>query len=131
MTLTPVSLLQKAKDYELRLSFEPPNTLTVEPARRCPQEFADVLRTHKPALLALLRLPFRTEYSEILKQTLFFARDENTRAALVEAGDDAWSIYTLDELRILVAQNRAKPFLPDELCKLHEIKGAFHGRISS
>jgi hypothetical protein len=31
----------------------------------------------------------------------------------------------------LVAQNRAKPLLPDELCKLHEIKRTFHGRIAT
>jgi hypothetical protein len=41
-----------------------------------------------------------------------------------------WSIYTLDELRILVGQNRAKPFIPEELCKLHEIRKTFHGRIT-
>jgi hypothetical protein len=41
-----------------------------------------------------------------------------------------WSIYTKDEVRGLVAQNRAKPFLPDELCKLHEIKRTFNWRIA-
>jgi hypothetical protein len=53
-----------------------------------------------------------------------------TKAALVEAGADEWSIYTKGELRLLIAHNRAKPFLPDELCKLHAIKRTFHGRIA-
>src|SRR5262249_11184427 len=40
---------------------------------------------------------------------------------------DEWTIYTKDELRLLVAHNRAKPFLPDELFKLHQIKRSFQG----
>ena len=48
---------------------------------------------------------------------------------MVEAGADEWSIYTKDELRVLIGQNRVKPFLPDELCKLHKLKRKFHGRI--
>jgi hypothetical protein len=30
----------------------------------------------------------------------------------------------------IASHNRAKPFLPDELCKLHEIKRSVHGRIT-
>jgi len=48
----------------------------------------------------------------------------------MEAGADPWSIYTKDELRVLVAHNRARPFIPDALCKLHEIRKTFHGRIT-
>ena len=70
-------------------------------------------------------------FSQILGETIFFCEDEHTKTALVEAGADEWSIYTRPELRILVAQNRAKPFLTDELCKVHEIKRTFSGRISS
>jgi hypothetical protein len=33
------------------------------------------------------------------------------------------------KLRVLVAQNRAKPFLPDELCKLHEITRTLGARM--
>ena len=93
-------------------------------------EFAITLKAHKPQLLTLLGLPFVMVYSEVLKETIFFCEDEETKAALVEAGADPWSIYTKDELRVLIAQNRAKPFLPDELCKLHEMKRTFHGRIT-
>jgi hypothetical protein len=69
-------------------------------------------------------------YSKALEETVFFCEDEATKAALIEAGAEEWSIYTNDELRILVANNRAKPYLTDELCKLHEIKKTFHGRIA-
>jgi hypothetical protein len=129
MTPTTIEVFQKAVEFGLELGVEPPDTLTFQPARNCSLEFASILKAHKLALLPLLRLPFRMEYSRILNEMLFFARDEDTRAALVEAGAEPWSVYTRDELRILVAQNRAKPFIADELCKLHEIKQTFHGRI--
>ena len=131
MTATPITILQKAADLDLKLGFKPPDTLTVEAAKRWPKELAETLQDYKLRLLALLRLPFCMVYSETLNETIFFCEDEATKAALVEAGADEWSIYTRDELRILVAQNRAKPFLADELCKLPEIKRTFSGRISS
>jgi hypothetical protein len=127
---TTIEVFQKATELGLKLGFEPPDTLTLEPARLCSAEFAKVLKAYKAALLALLRLPFRMEYSRVLNETLFFAYDNDTRAALVEAGADPWSIYTRDELQIFVEHNRAKPFLPGELCKLHEMKRTFHGRIT-
>jgi hypothetical protein len=127
---TPFEVFAEAKKRGLKLSFEPPFTLVVNPANRCPADFVDTLTYHKPQLLALLRLPFVQVYSETLQETIFFAEDEDTKAALVEAGADEWSIYTKDELRVLTAQNRAKPFLPDELCKLHATKRTFHGRIA-
>src|SRR4029077_16006068 len=130
MTDTPISILQKAGDLGLKLGLKPPDTLTVESAKRWPRDFAETLRDYKPQLLALLRLPFCMVYSEALQETIFFAEEEDTKAALVGAGADEWSIYTKDELRLLPAHNRAKPFLPDELCKLHAIKRTFHGRIA-
>jgi hypothetical protein len=86
MTLTPIALLQQAADYGLKLGFEPPKTLIVEPARLCSPEFATLLKAHKPALLALLQLPFCMVYSEVLKENIFFCEDEASKAALVEAG---------------------------------------------
>ena len=65
-TTTTIEVFQKAAELGLKLGFEPPDTLTVEPARLCPAEFAEVLKAHKPALLALLRLPFVIVYSESL-----------------------------------------------------------------
>jgi|SRR5207248_4014176 len=129
-TAATIEVLQKAAEFGLKLGFEPPDTLTFQPANRCPVEFTITLKAYKPQLLTLLRLRFCMMYSELLKETIFFCEDEATKAALVEGGAKSWSIYTKDELRVLVAQNRAEPFLPDELCKLHEIKRTFTGRIT-
>ena len=69
-------------------------------------------------------------FSQILEETIFFCEDEATKAALVEAGADSFSVYTKDELRILVAQNRIAPLSQVELRKLHEIKRTFHARVT-
>ena len=130
MTLTPIQVLQEASELRLTLDFEPPVTLTVKPARLCSAEFAEVLKAHKSALLALLRLPFCIVYSQTLGETVFFCEDDPTRAALVEAGAEPWSIYTKNELRVLVAQNRVAPLTTAELRKVYDIKRAFDGRIT-
>jgi hypothetical protein len=127
-TSTTIEVFQKAAELGLKLGVEPPGTLTLQPASRCPPEFADALRAHKWHLLHLLGLPFVMVHSAT-QETIFFCEDEDTKAALVEAGASEWSIYTKDELRVLVAQNRIAPLSPDELRKVHEIKRTFHGRI--
>ncbi len=68
-------------------------------------------------------------YSHVLEETIFFCEDEDTKAALIQASADQWSIYTKRELRVLVAQNRIAPISADELRKLHEIKRTFHAQI--
>jgi hypothetical protein len=130
-TTTTIEVFQKAAELGLKLGFEPPDTLTVEPARLCSAEFAEVLKAHKPALLALLKLPFVPVFSQILQETLFFAENHGTRAALVEAGAEPWSIYTRAELQTLCVQNRVEPLTAAELRKVHEIKRTVSGRISS
>jgi hypothetical protein len=115
MTMTPIQALQKACDISLKLGFEPPDTLAVKPANRCPKDFVPVLKAHKPAPLALLRLPFVMVFSQTLGETVFFCQDQATKAALVEAGADSFSIYTRAELQVLVAQNRVAPLSPAEL----------------
>jgi hypothetical protein len=131
VTPTPITLLQKAADLGLKLGSEGRQWLTVEPAKRCPSAFADTLKDHKWLLLDLLRLPFVMAHSETLGETIFFCEDEDTKAALVEAGAGEWSIYTKDELRTLCEQNRIAPLSADELRKVHEIKRTFSGRITS
>jgi hypothetical protein len=131
MSDTPIAILRKAADFGLRLSFIPPDALDVKASGPWPKDFADTLRTHKVQLLALLRLPFVMVESQILEETIFFCADEPTRAALIAAGADEFSIYTRDELRILCEQNRLAPLSPAELRKVHEIKRTFSGRISS
>ena len=128
--MTPIEILRKAADLGLRLAFIPPDTLDIKASGPWPQSFADTLRDHKPQLLALLRLPFVMVFSETLKETVFFCADDDTRAALIEAGASEWSIYTRDELRVLVEQNRVAPLSPAELRKVHEIKRTFHGRVT-
>src|SRR5262245_21753 len=130
MTPTPIALLQQAVDFGLKLGFESPETLTVEPARLCPSQFADVLNAHKTQLLALLSQPFRMVFCDVLGESVFFCKDDATKAALIEAGAEPWAIYTRAELRILVENNHAKPFLPDELCRLRDIRRTFRGRIA-
>ena len=124
-----IGILQRAADLGIKLAFEPPNTLTYEPIENCSPAFEATLRAYKPHLLTLLRLPFVMVDSQILEETVFFCEDEDTKAALVQAGAEEWSIYTKDELRVLVAQNRVAPLSPDELRKVHEIKRTFNARI--
>jgi hypothetical protein len=129
-TTSTIEVFQKAAELGLKLGFEPPDTLTLQPARLCSVEFAEALKAHKPALLALLRVPFAMVYSKTLQETIFFCEDEATKGTLIESGAEEWSIYTRSELRILREQNRVAPLSPDELLKVHEIKRTFHGRIA-
>jgi hypothetical protein len=130
MTPTPITLLQQAADYGLKLGFEPPNTLIVEPASACSAEFAEVLKAHKSALLTLLRLPFVMVFSQILGETIFFCEDEATKGALVEAGAEPGCIYTREELRALVEQHRRAPITAAELLRIHGTRRAFNGRLT-
>jgi hypothetical protein len=98
MIPTTVDIFQQASQRGLRLRAVG-NDLHVNPARCCPSDFVPVLRAHKPDLLSLLQLPFVMVDSKALGDSLFLCEDEPTKAALVEAGADPWSIYTRDELR--------------------------------
>ena len=129
MMPTPIALLQKAADLGLKLGVEAGDTLTVEPDVKCPPDFASTLKAHKWTLLPLLGLPFVMVFSQALGETVFFCQDEDTKEALVEAGAEPWSVYTRDELRTLVAQNRIKPLTQAELRKVHDIKRTFGARI--
>jgi hypothetical protein len=104
--MTTIEVFQKAAELGLNLGVEHGDTLTVQPANRCPRDFADTLRQHKWHILVLLQLLFCMAYSKVLGQTIFFAGDEDTRAMLVEAGALPASVYTRDELSILVEAKR-------------------------
>ena len=127
--MSPVDVLKTAADRGLTLRING-EKLRVLPAERLSPDFAEVLKAHKPAVLALLKLPFVQVTSEAVEEVLFFCEDDATKAALIEAGAEEWNIYTKDELRVLVAQNRVGPLSADELRKVHEIKKTFHGRIA-
>src|SRR5947207_13584454 len=103
--MTDLALLDEATGRGLRLAAAGKN-LTVHPASRCSAEFATALRQHKPSLVALLQLRFVIVRSAVLNETVFFAADEATKTALVSAGAERWSVYTSEELRLLVEQHR-------------------------
>jgi hypothetical protein len=130
MTDTPIGILQKADSLGLALRFTPPDTLDVKASGPWPKSFADTLRTYKPQLLDLLRLPFVMVFSQILEETVFFCADEPTKAALVAAGAEEWSIYTKEELRTLCEQNGVAPLTATELKQLHQIRRTFNARIT-
>lgn len=52
------------------------------------------------------------------------------QSGLVEARAEPWSVYTLDELQVLVAQNRVAPLSDTELRKVHTLKQTFDARIA-
>jgi hypothetical protein len=128
--MTTIEVYQKAAELGLSLCSEKKNILTVRPADCCPPDFVETLRAYKWHLLFILSLPFIMVKSKALGgELVFFCKDEATKAALVEAGAPASDIYTKEELRILVEQNRIQPFTDFELRKIHEIKRTFGARI--
>jgi hypothetical protein len=129
MTMTIIDILQQSAERGLRLKAVG-DDLHVNPARCCPPDLVPVLRAHKPHLLSLLQLPFVMVDSQILGETLFFCEDEDTKAALIEAGASEFSLYTRAELQILCEHNRIAPLSADDLRKLHEIKRTFNGRLT-
>ena len=110
--MSTIQVFQKAADLGLKLGVRPGNKLTVQPIERCPPDLMETLRAHKFDLLTMLSWPFVMVYSKTLEETIFLCEDEDTRAALVEAGADPWSIYTRAELQVLVEHNRAKAIRP-------------------
>src|SRR6266571_9199304 len=100
MTLPTIAVLKEADERGLKLEAHG-DELHVIPGDRCPADFVPVLKAHKPALLALLKLPFVMVSSQILSETILFCEDEDTKGALVEAGAEPASVYTREELRVL------------------------------
>jgi len=68
-------------------------------------------------------------YSERLGRTVFFAEDEAAKNALIVAGAEAGSIYTLEEIKLLAKANRQSAITGKELCLLSEAKTVFNGRF--
>ena len=65
---------EEGGDIGLKLGIEPPDTLTFQPVDLCPPDFAEMLGAHKPALMALLKLPFVMVYPRRLRKPSFSAR---------------------------------------------------------
>src|SRR6516225_12078087 len=130
--MTTLEVLSEAGERGLFLSARG-DQLAAGPNRLLSPDFKGRLREFKPALLPLLQtkgITWIEVHSERLGEDLLFCRDEDTKATLIEAGAEPWSVYTLDELQILVAQNRIKPLTQAELRKVHDIKRTFGARIT-
>jgi hypothetical protein len=130
--MTTLEVLSEAHERGLVLSARG-DQMAVGPNRLLTPDFAHKLCEFKPALLPLLQtkgITWIEVYSERLGEDLLFCRDQDTKTTLIEAGAEPWSIYTLDELQILVAQNRIKPLTQAELRKVHNIKRTFGARIA-
>jgi hypothetical protein len=127
--MTAMHVIHQATALGLRLKAVG-NDLHVNPSRCCPPEFIERLRTHKPRLLPLLTLPFLMMDSKALGETIFFCEDEDTKAALVEAGAEPASVYTREELHVLVDQHRRAPITAAELLRIHGTRRAFNGRLT-
>jgi hypothetical protein len=127
--MTPVDVLQEAARRGLSLSVND-QKLRVSPAKLLTPDFAETLRAHKWHLFSMLRWPFLMVQSESLGETIFFCEDEDTGGALKHAGASPWNVYTRNELRILMAQNRIAPLTVSELNLLHAFKRTFHARIA-
>ena len=127
---TPIEVFCRAAELGLKLGVRPGGKLTVQPIEACPPDFVETLRESKGWLLIMLQRPFCMVYSQTLQERTFFCEDEDTKAALMEAGADSFSIYTRDELRVLCEANRIAPISHAELRKVHEIKRTFHGRVT-
>jgi hypothetical protein len=130
--MTTLEVISEARERGLVLTPRG-DRVGARPNRLLSPDFKGKLRELKPALLPLLRtkgLTWIEVYSERLGETIFFCSDEETRAALIEVGASPWSIYTKQELRQLVAQNRIAPISADELRRVHEIKRTFNARIA-
>src|SRR5262249_36770596 len=130
--MTTLEVLCEARDRGLSLSARC-DGLVARPNRLLSPDFAHKLSEFKPALLPLLQtkgITWIEVHSERLGEDLLFWRDEDTKTALIEAGAEPWSIYTLDDLEILVAQNRVAPLSDDELRKVHQIKRTFGAKIA-
>jgi hypothetical protein len=130
--MTAFDVLSESRQLGVTLRVKDNGKLGFKPLRLCSPELMEKLKAHKPRLLPLLKtrgLTWIEVYSERIGQTLFFCEDDATRAELVEAGADEWSIYTKAELRTLIEQNRIAPFTDAELNKVHQLKRSFNARI--
>jgi hypothetical protein len=95
--MTALDLIAAAGQLGLTLWAKANGKLGFKAERLCPPEFKAKLKTHKAELLTLLQAKGVTwieVHSERIGETIFFCADEATRNVLVEAGAEAWSIYT-------------------------------------
>ena len=125
-----VPLLEQIAAAGLKLGWEGRDTLTVQPAERCPPELADELRRYKWHLQHMLQLDWLMAYSQTLKETIFFCDDDDTRHCLISAGVPPCCVYTRSELLALLKHYRQTPLSVLELLRLHRARRLFNGTIT-
>ena len=94
--MTPIQALEKAADLGLKLGSEHGDTLTYQPAGRCPLDFAETLKANKCYLLVLLRLPFAMDVTADLIVVGCWRRERfysTTRSAIVTPASDTKSSF--------------------------------------
>ena len=127
---TALGVMLKAYDSGLQMKAGPDEKLLVWPDSLLSPSMRFELTRWKWQLMYLLAARFLIVYSEPLGCTLFFAEDERVKDALIVAGAEESSIYTLEELEFLAKRDRESFITGKELCLLHEAKTLFGGRFS-
>ncbi|SRR5260370_6278378 len=125
---TPLGVMLRAFDLGLHMEAKDEKLLVWPDALLTPAMRSEL--THwKWQLMYLLAARFVIVYSETLGRTIFFAEDESAKNALIVAGAEESSIYTLEEIEHLTKANRESVISARELCALHEAKQIFGGRF--
>lgn len=125
---TPLGVMLRA--FELGLSMKSQDDkLLVWPDALLSASMRSELTRWKWQLMYLLAARFLIVYSETLGRTVFFAEDESAKNALIVAGAEESSIYTLEEIKHLAKANRESAITGKELCILSEAKTVFNGRF--
>ena len=126
---TPLGVMLRA--FDLGLSMKAQNDkLLVWPDSLLTASMRSELTRWKWQLMYLLAERFLIVFSDTLGRTVFFAEDETAKNALIVAGAEESSIYTLEEIQNLSKANRESVITGKELCLLSEAKTVFNGRFT-
>jgi hypothetical protein len=126
---TPLGVMLKAFDLGLHMEAQDGKLLVWPDALLTPGMRSELTRW-KWRIMYLLAIRFVIVYSETLGRTVFFAEDESAKDALIVAGAEEPSIYTLEEIEHLAKANRESAITGKELCLLSEAKTVFNGRFT-
>ena len=128
--MSPVDVLKRAADHGLTLRING-EKLRVLPAERLSPDFAEVLKAHKPALLALLKLPFVMVYSETLEETLFFARTRPPKPRWSKPAQTPGASTPRTSCARSASKTASRRFLPPSYARCMRSNAPSRGRISS
>lgn len=108
------------------LGIDESGALRVRVPRTFPPSLKNSIQRHKLGLVELLRRNFLLVRSEVLKTTVIWTPDDQTKEALISAGAGGGYIYTSAELAYLINGGVAS----DELPLIHEAKQKFSGKLT-